>query len=895
MKQDAGTGPENGLGQGAVRNSAIVYGLSIAALVAAVLLRWLLDPFMGNTLPLVTLFAAVAIAVWLGGYRPALLVVVLGYLACAYLFIEPRGSLGLELVHNLIGLIAYLVTCSIIIGFGEVMRIAQLRAEMRREMLRVTLASIGDAVIATDIDGRITSMNAVAESLTGWSQADAAGQPLGTVFHIVNEKTRQTVENPAERALQEGVIVGLANHTVLIRRDGAERAIDDSASPIRDAQGHVIGSVLTFRDISERRRLEKQNAERLAASRFLAAIVESSDDAIISKNLDGVIQTWNAAAERLFGYTAEQAIGQHVSLIIPPDRMDEEDQIISRIRAGERVDHFETVRMRSDGQPIHISLTISPIKDEAGRVVGASKIARDITERNQAEEKLRQRDLQLENVTENTSAMLTHCSRDLRYIFVNRAYVELVRRPREEVQGRPIMEIMGREGFEAIRPHVTRVLGGEVVDYESVVPFEGVGSRFLHARYVPDRNPDGEVVGWFASIADITERKQAEARIYDLMTALKAADKRKDEFLATLAHELRGPLAPLHSALEILRHASDDPDLLENSRATMERQLGHLERLIDDLLDVSRITRDKIDLRKDYVELASVIHQSVEASRPLAESAHHDMSVTLPPEPIYLHADPVRLGQVFSNILNNACKYTEPEGRISLTAERQGSDAMIRIQDSGIGIPPGKLGSIFEMFAQTDRGFERSQGGLGIGLWLVKRLVEMHGGSVEAWSEGLDRGSEFIVRLPVLIETPVTPLLKPAVEPSSITPRRFLIVDDNKDAAMSLARLLKINDHETRIAYDGFEAVEAAQEFNPEVILLDIGLPRLNGYDACRRIREQPWGKNMLIVALTGWGQEEDRRKSQEAGFDYHLVKPVDYQTLLGLLAEKLPTEANDR
>jgi len=396
-------------------------------------------------------------------------------------------------------------------------------------------------------------------------------------------------------------------------------------------------------------------------------------------------------------------------------------------------------------------------------------------------------------------------------------------------------------------------------------------------------------------VADITERKRADARIYDLMADLKAADVRKDEFLATLAHELRGPLAPLHSALEILRLANDDPDLLQHSRATMERQLSHLERLIDDLLDVSRITRDKIDLRRDYVELASVIHQSLEACRPLAESAYHEISLTLPPQPIYLHADPIRLAQVFSNILNNACKYTEPGGRISLTAERQGSDAMIRIQDSGIGILPDKLGSIFEMFAQTDRGSKRSQGGLGIGLWLVRRLVEMHGGSVEALSDGVGHGSEFIVRLPVLIERPVTPLPKPTAEPPTLTPRRFLIVDDSKDAAMSLAMLLKMSGNETRIAYDGLQAVEAARQFHPDVVLLDIGLPKLNGYDACRRIREQPEGKDMVMVALTGWGQEEDRRKSHEDGVDYHIVKPVDYRVLMSLLAEKLAREVEKR
>jgi PAS domain S-box-containing protein len=1000
----AGCVEMNGRGK-IVRTPVGAYVVAVAAGLAAVLLRWLLDPVMGDTLPLVTLFGAVAAAVWVGGYRPALLVVVLGYLACAYLFVEPRGSFGFGHTRNLIGLLAYVVTCSIIVGFGEAMRVSQRRFEevvrqqeklsppmsetveairrkhglndivvigfglvlavlvtgavfgylnaervvdnqamvahthvvigeldnllstlkdaesgqrgyllrrnpeylqpytdalgrvggelekldeltsdnreqqarlraleqtvaellgslrkpvaqlqagdrtgalntigsniskarmddvraevavmreeeekllkqrveeskasstvtklsivltavigaaligcvfylgqrnlmqrqraaeilaVQRERLRVTLASIGDAVITTDAEGRVAYLNGVAESLTGWTQAEAAGKPLDAVFRIVNEQTRTAVDNPAKRALGEGTVVGLANHTVLVRKDGTERPIDDSASPIRDGRGHVVGCVLVFRDITARRRLERENADRLAAARFLASIIESSDDAIVSKSLEGVIQSWNVAAERLFGYTAEQAVGRHISLILPADRADEENQLVTRIRAGERVDHFETVRVRSDGQPVHVSLTASPIKDEAGHVVGVSKIARDIT-----------------------------------------------------------------------------------------------------------------------------DRKQAEERIYGLMNELKEGDRRKDEFLAMLAHEMRGPLAPLRNMLEIMNRAEGDGDLLQKARSTMERQLSQLVRLVDDLVDVNRITRGKIELRKECVELASVIHQSVESCRTLAGSANLELSVTLPPHPVYLNADPVRLVQVFSNIVHNACKYTESGGKIWLTAERQGSDAVVMVKDTGIGIPPEKLVSVFEMFTQVDRTLRRMQGGLGIGLTLVKRLVEMHGGSVEALSEGPGRGSEFVVRLPVLVEKPEGAIREPSTEPTEITAQRILVVDDNADAASSLAMLLELTGNETHAAHDGLEAVEAAEKFRPDVILLDIGLPRLNGLDACRRIREQPWGKNVLLVALTGWGQDIDRSKSKEAGFDAHMVKPVDYAALVKLLAEKQAT-----
>jgi signal transduction histidine kinase len=371
----------------------------------------------------------------------------------------------------------------------------------------------------------------------------------------------------------------------------------------------------------------------------------------------------------------------------------------------------------------------------------------------------------------------------------------------------------------------------------------------------------------------------------DASEALRDADRRKDEFLAVLSHELRGPLAPLGNMLKVLRRADGEPELTRQAHATMERQLAHLVRLVDDLLDISRITRNKMELRKERVELAGILHQGLEACRPQAEEFRHDITVRLPPEPIYLNADPVRLGQVFQNLLHNACKYTEPAGRIRLTAERQEGDVVVTVQDSGLGIPPDKLASIFDMFTQVDGSRERAQGGLGIGLTLVKRLVEMHDGTVEARSEGPGRGSAFVVRLPVLTEGP-----KPAAHATAAAreraavARRMLVVDDNPDSAESLSMLLQVSGHETATAHDGLEALAEAERFRPEVVLLDIGLPLLNGYDAARRIREQPWGKDMVLVALTGWGQEEDRRKSKEAGFDLHLVKPVD----LDLLMERL-------
>jgi PAS domain S-box-containing protein len=743
-----------------VQQSVRAYAIGLAALAAAVLVRWLLDPMLGDALPLVTLFGAVAVAAWVGGYRPAIFVATLGYIACNYLFMPPRMAIGPFDAPTIVGLAAYAFTCTLIIGIGEAMRLARLRAGRQAELMRVTLGSIGDAVITTDMDARVVTLNAVAEALTGWTNSQARGQPLDAVFRIINEETREPLENPAVRALRENAVVGLANHAALIGRDGVELFIDDSAAPIKDQQGRISGCVLIFRDISQRRRWESALAARQLEARLLAAIVASSDDAIVSKSLDGTIRSWNDGAERLFGYTAEEAIGRHISLIIPPDRIAEEEKIIASIKAGERVDHFETERSRKDGGRIQVSLTISPIKDDAGNVIGASKIARDIGERKQAE----------------------------------------------------------------------------------------------------------------------AERERLNENLRKLAADLSEVDRRKNEFLATLSHELRNPLAPLRNMLEVLKRGNGEA--LGQVVETMERQLGQLVRLVDDLLDISRITHNRIELRKTRVEVAAAIEQAVEASRSLAAESGHRIDVTMPRESLYVNADPVRFTQILDNLLNNSCKYTPPGGRISVTAERQANEAVITVTDTGIGIPREKLAKIFDMFTQIDGSIERSRGGLGIGLTLVKRLVEMHGGSIEARSEGEGKGSQFIVLLPVMAEAAkAAPAAKVEHEPARIY--RILVVDDNQDAATSLSTLLQMTGHETFTAFDGPTALAAMERHRPDVVLLDIGLPGLNGYEVCRRARAQPWGGDITFIALTGWGQEEDRRMTRQAGFDSHLVKPVEFAALI--------------
>jgi PAS domain S-box-containing protein len=866
-----------------VRNSLRTYGLGLAALILAVMLRWALDPLMGKSLPLVTLFGAVAAGVWLGGYRLAIPLALLGYGACHYLFIEPRFVFAISDVANQVGFVAYIFTCSLVILFGEMARAAQTRVTQSREVFRVTLRSIGDAVITTDIAGCVTYINGVAESLTGWSHGEALGQPLEKVFRIVNEVTRQAVENPATRALREGVVVGLANHTVLIKKDGTEAPIDDSAAPIRDEQGHVSGCVLIFRDVTAQRLVELEKANQLHTARLLASIVETSNDAIIGKSLDGIIQSWNAAAEGVFGYSAEEAVGHHISLVIPPERIDEEARIIASLKAAQRIEHYETERIRKDGQRIIVSLTISPINDAAGNVIGASKIVRDITERKSAESE-RQNFVRL---VENSTDFIGMCDMDGLPFFVNRAGLEMIGLDGiEEARRTPLQEFFFPEDqgmiLNQFLPRVRENGHGEVeVRFRH---FKTGEARWMVYKVLMLTNAANQPIGYATVSQDITDRKRLEDNLRRLAADLSETDRRKNEFLATLAHELRNPLAPMSNMLEVVKRANGDGDTLKRAHDTIERQLAQMVRLVDDLLDLNRITHDRLDLRRSQLELSSVIQQAVEVARPLIDAAGHHLTVDLPAEPIYLNADRARLAQVFGNLLNNSCKYTRANGAISVRARREGDEVQVTVRDNGAGIPPDKLNSIFEMFMQVDRTAERSQGGLGIGLTLVKRLAEMHGGSIAARSDGEGHGSEFVVRLPVLQIPPEVSSSATDAPAELSSQRRILIVDDNKDSADSLALLLEITGNKTYMAHDGVEAVEAIEKHRPDVVLLDIGLPRLDGHEVCRRVREQPWGKDIVVIALTGWGQEDDRRKSEEAGFNGHLVKPVDYDKLLELL-----------
>ena len=502
-----------------------------------------------------------------------------------------------------------------------------------------------------------------------------------------------------------------------------------------------------------------------------------------------------------------------------------------------------------------------------------------IEKRDQA---LRDAQEQLHVITDSMSALVTRCTPDLKYKWVSKPYADWLRISRDEVVGAPIEEVVGPKAFSVVLPYYQRVLNGETVRLEIEIDYRTIGHRWVNAVYTPTFGSDGKPNGWVGVVVDIDAQKRSEE-------ALRITDKRKDRFLAVLAHELRNPLAPMRNALEILKRSDATSPVNGQARTTMERQLSHMVRLVDDLLDLSRINSDKLELQKQPVALSEVISQAVETVRPMIAEAGHELAIDLPQELMQLNADTVRLSQAFSNLLNNACKYTNPGGRISLTATRENGHVVVVISDNGVGIPPDLSPKIFEMFTQANNTMERQHGGLGIGLALVKRLVEMHDGEVTAGANPVGPGSEFRVTLPLLAasKTVEQPINASTISSAGDASLHVLVVDDNKDSAESLSLLLQLLGNNVSSAYDGEQALEMAKELKPDVVLLDIGLPKLNGYDVAKQIRLESWGRSPILIAITGWGQAEDKALSRDAGFDHHLVKPVDPDALLKLIEKR--------
>jgi PAS domain S-box-containing protein len=628
------------------------------------------------------------------------------------------------------------------------------------------------------------------------------------------------------------------------------------------------------------------------ANARLAAIVESSDDAIISKTLEGQIVSWNAAAERLFGYSAEEMIGKPITTIIPPERLAEEREILDRIRRGERVEHFETIRVARDGHQLELSLTISPVRAATGEIIGASKVARQITERKQAE----RIQAQLAAIVESSDDAIVSKTLDGIIQSWNSAAVRIFGYTAEDAIGQRITLIIPDDLHGEERGIIAQLRAGKRVEHFDTMRITKDGRRIPVSLTVsPIHDDKGRVIGASKIARDISERRRAEEALRATEEALRVANQRKDEFMALLAHELRNPLAPIRYALAASRKHGASAEQRERSQEIIERQVTHMSRLLDDLLNVARITRGTLELRITTLEFTTVLGTAIEAARPFLDAKQHSLSVELPTEAPRLNADPIRLAQVFSNLLINAAKYTDPGGKIRVAASIEGDMLVVAIRDTGIGISPQMMPRLFEMFTQAQDALDRSQGGLGLGLALVRGIVQLHGGSVSARSEGEGRGSEFTVRLPLGRASRAPQTGAQAASLSGAERLKILVIDDNEDAAEMCATFLELAGQDVRRAYNGRSALALAEAFRPRVALLDIGLPDISGYEVARALRRAPWATNLLLVAVTGWGQDQDKQRALDAGFDHHLTKPIEpdeLERLLQSIAHRAPPGA---
>ncbi len=694
------------------------------------------------------------------------------------------------------------------------------------------------------------------------------------------------VIDPIDRAFVQRIYLSAAERREPLRieyrlraRNGEYRWVIDTAAPRFDDDGTFHGYVGSLIDITERKRTEVALQESEARFRRMA----DSAPVLIWVSDTAKRWTWfNQPWLDFVGRSMADELGDGWTQNVHPADLDRCVRTYTEAFDTRESFAMEYRLRRHDGEYRWLLDQGVPLYDGAGGFAGYIGSCFDVTEERRKEQALRAARNQLRMVTDTMAALVTRVSRDLRFVWTNKAYMLWRNLPIDRIEGHLIEEVVGTETFARLKPFIDRVLGGETVEFEIQVSVPQRGSPWLYVSYVPTyedgtERPDG----WVSVVIDITQRKELEE-------ALKDADRRKDEFLASLAHELRNPLAPMQNALEIMSLRRGDADDVERARTMLQRQMRQMVRLIDDLLDVNRVSRGKIQLRKERIDLAAALTSAIETSRPLIDDFGHSLAVTTPSQPIAVEADLTRLAQVFANLLNNAAKYTERNGRIAVRVTRDGDCAVVAVEDNGAGITSDKIGSVFEMFTQLNSGPEHAHGGLGIGLTIAKRLVELHGGTIEAASDGPGRGSVFTVRLPTVPGSEgVTPApIASADDPGAAAARqRVLVAEDHKDSAASLARLLEILGNSVCIARDGEEAIMIAEQFRPRVILLDIGMPKLNGYEACRRIREQPWSHDVVIVALTGWGQEADRRRSREAGFDHHLVKPVELDALEAVLS----------
>ncbi|MBI1764706.1 MAG: PAS domain S-box protein [Acidobacteria bacterium] len=1037
------------------RNPTFVtrYAFTIVAVTLATLLRFALDPILELRAPFIIYLPTVVLCAWFGGMGPGLLATVLSAITTWYVFLPPQFSFVVTEptapAQLIIFTLAGVFNCWLAESLHRARRkteASEAREREQRERYRVTLSSIGDAVIATDAHGQVTFMNPVAETLTGWQNTEAAGLPLEKVFHIINEETRQPVENPALRAMQESIIVGLANHTLLIARDGAEIPIDDSGAPIKDAEGKVIGAVLIFRDITERRQVEKERALLVELARML----DSGFDAIIVRDAQDHIMRWNRAAAELYGWTSEEALGQvthtlfktvfpkplpeivtdlrrnrrwqgelihtckdgqlvtvlscwvlecdaqgqpgsvletnmditerkraeealrasearerarakelealFATMPTPIWRSDDPDckhivgnpvanallgasaggnvsrstpaseaVVYRTLRAGvdvppeqlpmqraahERVlvqdEEYELVL--SDGRRVHLLMHAAPLYDSAGKVRGALAGGMDITERKRAEEALRGSEARLAGLINSAMDAVIVVDAAQRILLFNPAAEQMFGCSGGEARGGSLDRFIPARFRDAHRQHIgsfgtTGVTSRRMGALGALSGLRTNGEEFPIEASISHMEADGQKL-FTVILRDVTERKRSEDERAQLLVSERAAreqaetaSRAKDEFVAMISHEIRSPLNAILGWVQILRTGQLDQAATERALETIERNAQTQAQLIEDLLDTSRIITGKLTLNVRPLELRQIVETALDSIRPAAEAKAIQLRWQLATQDGEVSGDPARLQQIVWNLLSNAVKFTPHRGRIEIGLARADSHLRLTVRDSGAGISPEFLPYVFDRFSQANTSSERKYGGLGLGLAIVRHLVELHGGTVHADSPGDGQGATFTVTLPIRDRQKESTEFKAAdasgasiaalAEAIRLDGLRILVVDDEAGSRDLLLTMLEQRGADVRACASAAEVLEVIAQWPPAILVSDIGMPEVDGYALLRKLRALPaaQGGEIPAVALTGYSRRADRTRALAAGFQMHVSKPVEAAELIAVIA----------
>ena len=870
------------------------YIFSVLAVVAATAMRFWLSDFLQNQ-PFPTFFLATLLVFFVVGAGPGLLAVALSGASAIYFFMAPVGTFKVDGASDLARLTVFTIIGVGMCVMAEATRrarqaatdaklgLARVRLHHAELRLRLAIDSARIGVFEWDVvAGDILLDDRVCAH---WGLPSAASASLKTFLTRIHPDDRPTVQTALDRACDPASGGAFAaTFRVVDPEYGAERWIAASGQTMFE-NGRAIRFVGASLDLTDQKRVEAQlraseDRLRVANERFALALQASP---VVVFNQDRDLRfVW--VHNSMFGHGAEDVAGKTDYDLV--EREEDAGRLVSIkkrvLETGEPI--REEVVVSNKGRPHYFDLHVQP-QCSSGEIIGVLCTATDITDRKQAEERTRRNELRLRLALDAAYIISFEwdISRDEVRRFVS-TDPSLPPTPEEQPSSfEAVRQAVHPEDRETFAANVHDALESADGRYESEFRILHPDGRivWLYERGRVERDSEGRPIRLVGLSQDITERRRIEE-------ALREGDRRKDEFLATLAHELRNPLVPIRNAVHVLQLVTETPPSVDRDRkllAMVDRQVDHLVRLVDDLLEVSRITRGKIELKKEPVDLSAILRHAIDTSRPTIEEAGHRLELDLPVDPVRLDADPVRLAQVFTNLLNNAAKYTEPGGTISLTAERREKEVVISVCDTGLGIPAEMLPRIFDLFTQVDHTLRRAQGGLGIGLAIVRSLLLLHGGSIEAHSDGQERGATFVVRLPMIEHRAVGGSIEEAGSMTTKTPHRILVIDDDEDVADSFVMLLETYGATVNVAYDGIAGLQAVDQFRPDVVFLDLGMPLMDGYETARRIRETPNGKKLTLVALTGWGQAQVLERACAAGFDLQLTKPADVGAIQTLLA----------